>query len=314
MKRERVVVLWTRGALGLPALIGLGILGMLCVPAAALAQTPPRDSVLTLNDHRPVAAAVEALISKYRYVITYQEPPCVYAQDLQDITSEPRFRNRFPRGHKVFLLRGGQLTLSLPGTSPNEQQMYELLEQVVDEQNDGDNSGPHFRVEQDGAAFHVVPTEVRDQDGNWQPVTPLLSTTISLATEARTYRQMVAAIATAIGAAAHVKIGPVLNGGIVLGFLNPNPTTYTLGAEDEPASEVLLDAFRVSGRRATWMLEYDPSLKIYVLNIDDVPPTQPTASPPAHAPRAPAVAPPAQNPSAHAHNCHASATSPPCGA
>jgi hypothetical protein len=61
--------------------------------------------------------------------------------------------------------------------------MYGLLEQVVQSWNGSNQGGGQFAVEEDGAVFHIVPTEVRDKDGNWQSVHSILAARISLPTE-----------------------------------------------------------------------------------------------------------------------------------
>lgn len=261
---------------------------------SAVAQTPSNTSMLTIVSPRPVLQAIEDLTAKYGYVVTYAEPKVIYSGDVEDITKRRRTLGKVvPR--RVLAPLGGKVQLTMPSTARiSKLTMYALLQQLVQLWTDSDQGGAHFQVEQGEGAFHVVPTEVRDKNGNWQPVDSILATAISLPTVPRTALETFKAIANAVGANAGVRVFPVVNGGVMLGG-SPDATKYVIGAQEEPAASVLMRVFKSMGIKRTWFLLYDPTMRAYVLNIDDVQPP-PSATAPPSGPSVPAVR-PAQAPS-----------------
>lgn len=251
------------------------------------------QSSIGIDDPRPVAKAVEELVSRYGYVITYEDPRHAYEGDLQDVTTQVRKDlDQYPPGKapKVIVPRGGRLTLALPSSaSVSTQSVASVLGQLIRAQSSRGEGG-HFRVVQVGEVFHVVPTEVRDRNGNWTAQSSILDVPISLPVEDRSEGAMVDAIAKAVSAEAHVKV--YIGGGVGRGIFNPNrPQPYNLGADNERASDVLMRALVLlndpkSGtwisQRLTWQLLYDSSDNAYFLNIAVVP--NRTSSPPVAAP------------------------------
>ena len=55
-----------------------------------LAQATRVDYIV--DDPRPVAAAIDELTSRYGYLITYEDPPYSYSDDVKDVTAEVRCR------------------------------------------------------------------------------------------------------------------------------------------------------------------------------------------------------------------------------
>lgn len=248
------------------------------------AQTVPPVLQLNVDDPRPVAKAAEELVSRYGYVITYEDPRHIYDGDLQDVTAQVRRDlDRYSPGTvpKVTRPRGGKLSLTLPTVStPNSQIVAATLNQLVHEQlNRGE--GGRFRVVQTGDVFHIVPAEARDHAGNWMPQQSILDIAISLPMEARSEDEMIAAIVTAISAEAHVKIS--VASGVGTGIRSPTQTKpYKLGANNERARDVLMRALVLLNdpkagiwipQRLRWELFYDSGYNGYFLNIESVPGT-----------------------------------------
>jgi hypothetical protein len=153
------------------------------------AQTASYDTVkVTVGTGRSVAKAVEELVSRYGYVITYQDPLLAYEGDWRDVTTQVRKDlDRYPPGAapKVMVPRGGTLNSVLPSShSISAETMASLLEQVVREQANTQQGG-RFRVERDGEIFHVISAEARDRAGNWARQSSLLDVPISLPTQDR---------------------------------------------------------------------------------------------------------------------------------
>jgi len=237
---------------------------------------------LNIDDPRPVAKAVEELVARYDYVITYEDPRFSHEDDLQDVTAQVRRDlDQYPTGKapKVIGPRGGKLTLTLPSSAPvNSQTMASVLDKLIRAQSTRGEGG-HFRVMQVGDVFHVVPTEVRDRNGNWIAQSSILDSPISLPTENRSEVGMIDAIVKAVSADAHVKVH--IGSGIGGGIANPNrPASYRLGADNERASDVLMRALVLLNdpkagtwipQRLRWQLFYDHDGNEYYLNFSVVP-------------------------------------------
>jgi hypothetical protein len=84
--------------------------------AATGAQTAQDVTQLSVNDGSPVAKAIEELVARYGYVITYEDPRYAYEGDLQDVTTQVRRDlDQYPPGKapKVIVPRGGKLSVTL---------------------------------------------------------------------------------------------------------------------------------------------------------------------------------------------------------
>lgn len=254
----------------------------------ALAQTG-NGPQLHIDDPRPVAKAVEELVSLYKYVVTYEDPHWTYSGDLLDVTTQVRQDlGRYHTGNapKVTRPLGGKLTLTVPPSSPaNTQTMASVLDQLMRLQSTRGEGG-HFRVVQVGDVFHVVPSEVRDQNGNWISQRSILEVPISLPMENRSESEMLEAIVKAVSAADRVKFYVGGGAGTGGGIANPHrPASYPLGADNELASSVLMRALHLLNdqkfgtwivQRLTWQVLYDSDENAYFLNLSVVPDRTPS--------------------------------------
>jgi hypothetical protein len=237
---------------------------------AADAQTVQDAIKLSVDDPRPVAAAVQELVSRYGYVITYEDPRHAYQGDIQDVTTQVRKDlDQYSPGKapKAMVPLGGTLTLTIPSSSSiSTQAVASVLEQLMRVQLKRGEGG-HFRVVQAGDVFHVLPTEVRDRSGNWAVQPSILDVPISLPMEDRDEDGMLNAICNAVSVAAHVKVFL----GAQLGGLGRH---YRLGADNERARDVLMRAvmsISSNNQKLTWQLFYGSSENMYALNIQGVP-------------------------------------------
>jgi hypothetical protein len=237
------------------------------------AQTTPDDTIkVSVGTARPVAKAVEELVSRYGYTITYEDPLLRYKGDWLDVTTQVRKDlNRYPPGAapKVMVPRGGRLNLTFPSShSISAETMASLLKKLVQDQANTQQGG-RFRVERNGDIFHVVPSEARDQSGNWSAQAPLLDVPISLPTQDRECVGTLQAVADALTAAVGVTVDVPFMGGIE----SPgHPRLYRLGAENERARDVLTRALTLIGKPPTsviWLMFCDKLM--CVINLESVP-------------------------------------------
>ena len=242
-----------------------------CCADARASQDP---ETLEITSPRPVLKAVEELNAKYTYIITYEEPKILYPGDVEDVTrqrrAEAKSRGKVVMAPRVLALNSGSVEVRLPTiVHVSEAAMYNLLQGVVRSWNDSNQGGAHFEVEEDGAAFHIVPAEIRDQNGNWRSIQSILNAPISFPTALRSDSGTFKAIAYALRVVAGARVFSIVNGGVRLGG-PPDTKQYLIGAKDEPGVEVLMRAFKAMGAKRTWYLNYDPTSRAYVLNIDDL--------------------------------------------
>lgn len=239
------------------ALLSLGIILAFVFGAHAHAQT----SLTFKARSRPVLRAALALTAKYGYVITYEEPIYTDPDDLKDVTAQ---HNAPPHStRRILIPRGGDVQLPLPaGGSVNQETMYVLLQTLLQSWNASNQGGAHFAVKEDGAVFHIVPTEVRDADGNWQPVTSILYEPLSFANAVGTRDQTLQRICDAIRVGIRVNCLP--DGAVIVG--PPQTQQYRLAAYAEPGESVLTRALKTMGKNS-WYLLYDPTEHAYYMNI-----------------------------------------------
>jgi len=128
-----------------------------------------------------------------------------------------------------------------------------------------------FAVSQDGLA-HVVPRETVDLAGQRVPVTPVLDTKITLAAEPRSAMDLLGEICQAVSA---VSGQPVVIGTVPTNGLYTRQTA--IGADNEPARQVLEKLIAATGMPLSWRLLYGPGSKDYVLNMAVI--QRPTAQP-----------------------------------
>jgi hypothetical protein len=219
---------------------------------------------LAVDDARPVAAAVQLLVEKYGYQITYEDPPYVHEGDLKD---------RYVKGFKDRVPAGGALNVSFTPSSgmSTATDMAGLLGKLLQAHAVADRGG-HFRLVQIDQAFHVLPFEVKDRNGNWGPQTSILDAAISLPNKERAGMAMLEDICAAVGAAGHVHV--------VVGSIPANvilPYRSMLSAENESARSVLMRALDGTNTKLAWIIMYDPSDGRYWLNIVVVPHRMPSA-------------------------------------
>jgi hypothetical protein len=208
--------------------------------------------------------AVDALDKRYGYVITVETPPYVYEDDLQDERALRSDSGGVSKGTapRILVAKGVPLSLNLPPAGNVDRVgMSSILKQLAQNGSKGDH-GAHFRIEQEGEVFHIIPSEVRDAKGHWVPHTALFDTPISIPTKERSMLDTVQAVCDALGAANHVSVKLLLYPLNTLHYTNS-----TVGSSDEVARTVLTRALTGLDRKLTWRVFYDIPMNSYLLSI-----------------------------------------------
>jgi len=108
----------------------------------------------------------------------------------------------------------------------------------------------------------VVPRQTRDASDRLIPVTPVLDTRITVAAKPRSAMDLLGEICKAVSLVSGQPVG--------IGTVPTNALyqqKIEIGANNEPARQVLEKLIVASRMSLSWRLLYDPGLKIYYLNI-----------------------------------------------
>jgi hypothetical protein len=219
-----------------------GLISVASLLVIAAGQAP---ATLSVNDPRPLSAAVKLLEQRCHCVITYEDP--LWQSD--DVAlSGPHWPAMIPKGG-AFTFDAPDLSVSTPA------QIAAAMAQVVNAFERSGSGRGSFRVINDAIAVHVVPREGSILD---TPVTmtratrPLIDVvTVTLAEVER-----------ATGKKVEVATFP----------MNFSRQRWVeMEAKGEPARDVLVRALAASGRTLSWRLYFDAMMRQYYLSIHFVP-------------------------------------------
>jgi hypothetical protein len=215
---------------------------------------------ITIEDPRPIDEALQVLQPKYGHVVTYEDPPYSYEGDLRDVTEA---NAKSPsHGVRTLIPVGGSVNVTVPASGSDTGTLDSALRQLL-QSHAALQRGGHFRFQEKDGVFHVIPTEVRDRNGNWQTLVPLLDSRITLPNlPDANGAVMLNAICDAVSKASGVRV--------MVGLMPVNILLQHRGAleaNNETARAVLLRALRLCSTSLSWSLLYDAGLKMYFLNI-----------------------------------------------
>ena len=229
-----------------------------------------RTEKISVDDARPVAAAIELLAKRYNRAITYEDPRYLYEGDIKDVTREVRKDlDRYPPGKapRVLVPRGGQLAFTYrvsddAGGQPADWEA--ALDSLLTAQ--AARGGPRFRLEHHADVDHVIPAASRDASGRWVAAEPILDVSITIPEQQLSRLAIVEAVAKAIGEAAHVQLGIGTCLGCGPHSLAPDPT-FAFGVSNERGRDVLWRVLQEWRAGAAWRIFEDPQRGLYLLNV-----------------------------------------------
>ena len=212
--------------------------------------------------------AVDALVQRYGYVITFEGSRVVYEGAYEDMPAH--LRRDVPgqpgaAAPRVRISKAVPVKLTVPSSATiSSQQMSDVLQRLLN-QTAGAGSA-HYRVVQNGDVFDVIPTEVKDRDGNWAAAASIFDARITIPQKERSAHEMLAEIFTAVGKAAHVQMSL---------FSAPVTMLYDFravtGSNDEIARVVLARTLSGMAKRLTWRAFYGIQSDRYFIVISVVP-------------------------------------------
>lgn len=277
MKANRVPPDTSRSKACLLIALSLAVAGLVIMPGFSargldrLPENVPQQLNkinISVQDGRPVAKAIMMLEAKYGWVITYEDPRYVYADDIADVTEKVRRDlHKYPKGGapKVLVPKGGALSFEYDVMSQTNlpRDPGVVVQQLLNAQAASANSGK-FRMEKDNKIIHVIPTAINDSSGKLAPHTSVLDAVITLPAKKRTGLQTLEALCAAISKATQTR---VVVGTIPFNsFLQHKDEQGVRGRKARQALVQLLQSVS-HGMNLSWQLFYGPGTKMYVLNI-----------------------------------------------
>lgn len=239
------------------------LVGMTCVIPMILwaAQTSPPAGESIVSG-RPLSDFADELETRYRTIITYEEPLLVNSSDL-DVTL-PAF------GSKIFM--GPKMRTFIPPAI--EKVDLPNLERIINVYN-GQHGFPSFRVISSGYGLHIIPDKVRDAQGRVISANPLLDTLIIVPTAKRTPWETFEAFCQAVSDATGITVVPScpsLRPSYDELFTAGGNPEITWGVESVNARRALIDLLSRSATTLSWHLNYAPSPddQFYVLNASPI--------------------------------------------
>ena len=144
------------------------------------------------------------------------------------------------------------------GQPPPKEKAGEIVTEVL---NNYENNGfpGRYRLEiAKNGIMHVLPTEVKNREGVWSPVVPILDTEIRL--EAQPNSNATQIIKQAVQAVSQSTGFRILRGPVADNKLNQTKMTSAVALQGS-ARDVIDSVAIESGAALGWLLLYDPGLK-----------------------------------------------------
>jgi len=233
-------------------------------------QGPP-DQVLSFSVEgaRPLAEAIEILVKKYGWQITYEDARYVHESDLVDKTDPNYLKNNPGTTRRALRPRPGRIDFTYPVTTKNPAGIPDnpgkVIQRLLDAHAAAGNPGI-FGLKRDFGIFHVLPIQTKNSAGQMVKVSSILDTRISFPEEERTGYQTLRVICETISKSTGTE---VTVGTIPLNFFIRYRSTE--GATNEPARNVLVRFLSGTGARFYWLLFYGAGWQGYALNIQAAP-------------------------------------------
>jgi hypothetical protein len=224
----------------------------------------PNSVTITANDARPLAQALTALSEEYAWVVDFEDPPYFSKYDLVDDT-DANWRATHPTAKGVTAIAGNTFQRQFPEnpnapSSPAEEQ--HILETVVSDYNASTNPGRFSVVNEGDGRFAIVGISVKGDNGQDQPVNPILDTLISIPTDTRDAYSAIETILNALTAKTGTKVAP---------FMVPRNalarSQVTVGGRNIPARVLLLQTLSAAKLKLYWHLYYDHDVKMYGFSL-----------------------------------------------
>jgi hypothetical protein len=226
----------------------------------AIVQHGDGSAVLKANNARPLKQAIEALNEEYGWIIDYEDPPYRSDFDLIDKTTaahraaDANFRFRVPAGN------GFQVTYPEDSSITTLAGQDTVIRRVVSAYNDSGNPGRFDVLSQGRGRQTVLGVSIKNEIGQFEHVTPVLNTNITIPLQERTVHDTIVLILREVSAANSTKVAL---GWVPLNFFNKK--RVTVGGANLPARTLLIQTFNATSVPVVYNLMYFDSGRSYLL-------------------------------------------------
>lgn len=230
--------------------------GILTCASFANAQDGTRQLIISVDGARPLSQALDILMSRHpEVIVTYEDPRYQFREEMRDIANEP--------GTSFLVPRGGALTVQylVSAVTGNPVDWESILNDLVTA-NNSRGLGGDFAVMTDEVAFHVVPLQVRNAQGNLMPASSVLDALISIEEQEINGLDALTRICLEVSRATGERIEV---GGIPVDLFAKS--NVEVSADVESARRVLMRVLEATGAKLVWRLNYAVSTKSYLLNV-----------------------------------------------
>ncbi len=218
----------------------------------------------TITAPRPLGEAAHELSFQYGILISHEDPPLRFSGDLEEFTLQ-NGPNRIVRDPNKKLLGSRTATVSATLNVFTDSESLVDVDEVLSDllkSNEANGNPGRFKVIKGKDAWHIVPTAVKDEQGKWVPVTPLLDNKISLTPEPRKAQDVVLDICHQLSLQSNSNVFASFPGDRL------RRQTVAVAANNEPARDVLIRLLDNVDGHYTWRLYYDHNLNSCALNIE----------------------------------------------
>lgn len=196
---------------------------------------------LSVNDPRPLSAALDILEERCRCVITYEDPKWTSDQVVDaPVRHKPEIHTQVPRG--------GSLSFAIdPTISDSPQNARRFIERAI---STAEGTGYSTYRLIDDAVFHVVPA-----------AGSVLAARVSVPPATTPMRDFVTSVLETVTRETGEEVL------LAMAPMNLMKTPITASATDEPANAVLSRVLSNEKHRLSWRLFYDVGTKKYYFSI-----------------------------------------------
>jgi hypothetical protein len=231
--------------------------------AHGIVQHHGTSATVIANQDHALRQAIEAVREEYGWVVDYEDPPFRSQRDSVDITN-PEWRAAHPGQRGQWLLAGGAFQSEYaepPNTATSAVEEERVLNKIVADYNNSANPGKYSVVKEPGGRFAVIGEYVKNDAGSDEAVGHVLDTPISIPIQTRGGLETVDLIMGQLSAKTGIKFN-YLNWGN-----SPFRSPVTVGGENVPARNLLLQTLASCGRPLMLNLSFSPIFDQYDLLI-----------------------------------------------